>query len=107
MSGGQPVVSHGGSTMEMSPLIPKAKDTVITLDYGTYAIPAGPSDVASGVGFGGKPAGSSGGGGTSAGDDGGAASPTDDNEEESMDWWTKYFASVDAMIEVRWTKYVV
>ena len=21
-------------------------------------------------------------------------------EEESMDWWTKYFASVDAMIEV-------
>ena len=23
-----------------------------------------------------------------------------DDEEESMDWWTKYFASVDAMIEV-------
>ena len=24
-----------------------------------------------------------------------------DDDEESMDWWTKYFASVDAMIEVR------
>ena len=24
-----------------------------------------------------------------------------DDEEESMDWWTKYFASVDAMIEVK------
>ena len=23
-----------------------------------------------------------------------------DDDEESMDWWTKYFASVDAMIEV-------
>ena len=22
-----------------------------------------------------------------------------DDDEESMDWWTKYFASVDAMIE--------
>ena len=26
-----------------------------------------------------------------------------DDEEESMDWWTKYFASVDAMIEVKQT----
>ena len=25
----------------------------------------------------------------------------DMDDEESMDWWTKYFASVDAMIEVR------
>ena len=24
-----------------------------------------------------------------------------DDDEESMDWWTKYFASVDAMIDVR------
>ena len=24
-----------------------------------------------------------------------------DDDEESMDWWTKYFASVDNMIEVR------
>ena len=23
-----------------------------------------------------------------------------EDDEESMDWWTKYFASVDAMIEV-------
>jgi hypothetical protein len=23
-----------------------------------------------------------------------------DDDEESMDWWTKYFASVDNMIEV-------
>ena len=27
------------------------------------------------------------------------ATPVDD-DEESMDWWTKYFASVDNMIEV-------
>ena len=30
---GHPAVSHGGNTLEMSPLIPKAKDSVITLDY--------------------------------------------------------------------------
>ena len=31
-----------------------------------------------------------------------APSVTDDAEEdeESMDWWTKYFASIDTMIEV-------
>jgi len=30
-----------------------------------------------------------------------ASSPVGaDDDEESMDWWTKYFASVDAMIEV-------
>ena len=35
-------------------------------------------------------------------DDNTATSPTGlDDDEESMDWWTKYFASVDAMIEVR------
>lgn len=33
-----------------------------------------------------------------------------DDDEESMDWWTKYFASVDAMIEVKegnvtWSSY--
>ena len=30
------------------------------------------------------------------------APATDDAEEdeESMDWWTKYFASIDTMIEV-------
>ena len=28
-----------------------------------------------------------------------------DDEEESMDWWTKYFASVDAMIEVNLQKF--
>ena len=27
-----------------------------------------------------------------------------DDDEESMDWWTKYFASVDAMIEVNYSK---
>ena len=26
-----------------------------------------------------------------------------DDDEESMDWWTKYFASVDAMIEVKFS----
>ena len=26
-----------------------------------------------------------------------------DDDEESMDWWTKYFASVDAMIEVNFS----
>ena len=32
-----------------------------------------------------------------------APAATDDAEEdeESMDWWTKYFASIDTMIEVR------
>ena len=32
----------------------------------------------------------------------GPAVPQDDEEddEESMDWWTKYFASLDTMIEV-------
>ena len=25
-----------------------------------------------------------------------------DDDEEAMDWWTKYFASVDTMIEVRY-----
>lgn len=40
--------------------------------------------------------------GGGGGDGGSAASPTGpDDDEESMDWWTKYFASVDAMIEVR------
>ena len=31
-----------------------------------------------------------------------APAATDDAEEdeESMDWWTKYFASIDTMIEV-------
>ena len=31
-----------------------------------------------------------------------APATTDDAEEdeESMDWWTKYFASIDTMIEV-------
>ena len=29
-----------------------------------------------------------------------------DDEEESMDWWTKYFASVDAMIEVRLLRFM-
>ena len=31
-----------------------------------------------------------------------AVPPDDDDEddEESMDWWTKYFASLDTMIEV-------
>jgi hypothetical protein len=24
----------------------------------------------------------------------------EEEDEESMDWWTKYFASIDAMIEV-------
>ena len=24
-----------------------------------------------------------------------------EDDEESMDWWTKYFASIDTMIEVR------
>ena len=27
-----------------------------------------------------------------------------DDDEESMDWWTKYFASVDAMIEVKFSR---
>ncbi len=105
--------------MEMSPLIPKAKDSVITLDYvrlvesnstmeynnnvssckfqGTYAIPAGQSEVTF-SGMGGK--GGRGGGGDDHDGAGGAGSPSGDDEEESMDWWTKYFASVDAMIEV-------
>ena len=66
-----------------------------THTQGTYAIPAGSTDAS--VGIGGKPPPAS-----SGGDDGGggASSPTGDDEEESMDWWTKYFASVDAMIEV-------
>ena len=32
-SGGQPVPGTAVPTLEMSPLIPKAKDSVITLDY--------------------------------------------------------------------------
>lgn len=107
-----------GSVLELSPL--KPKDSVITLDYvrlpkihfqsiihnfvveskGTYTIPhgAGPDDLlpiskksiasipsvtASAV----------------SEEISQALSPTDE-DEESMDWWTKYFASVDAMIEV-------
>ena len=70
---------------------------------GTYAIPASAD--------GGIPAPSSssplpkspGGGGAMGGSGGGeeAHSPPgpDVDDEESMDWWTKYFASVDAMIE--------
>jgi len=28
---------------------------------------------------------------------------TIDDDEDSKDWWTKYFASVEAMIEVRFS----
>jgi hypothetical protein len=32
--------------------------------------------------------------------EGGAGEPGEEEDEESMDWWTKYFASIDTMIEV-------
>ena len=81
---------------------------------GTYAIPAGSTDASgapdfsSGSGFpsGGKKGGSGGGGGAGSGaggDDVPSPPGPDADDEESMDWWTKYFASVDAMIEVRKT----
>ncbi|CAB4068037.1 OTOF [Lepeophtheirus salmonis] len=66
------------SSLELTPLVPKAKDSLITLDYGTYAIPNGCGlDISMVI----KPM------------------ILIDDDEESLDWWSKYFASVDAMIE--------
>ena len=79
----------------------------LSLSQGTYAIPSsshGEISEQKKGGLGGLGGGSSSGAGSSGvpGDDGSATSPTGlDDDEESMDWWTKYFASVDAMIEVR------
>ena len=67
---------------------------------GTYAIPASadggiPAPTAA------SPLPKSPGGGATSGGGEEAHSPPgpDVDDEESMDWWTKYFASVDAMIE--------
>ena len=71
---------------------------------GTYAIPASAdggipapssSPLPKSPGAGGAMGGSGGGGGEEAHSPPGP----DVDDEESMDWWTKYFASVDAMIE--------
>jgi len=87
-------------------MLSKPRAKMMSCTQGTYAIAAGQSDPFSGpdVGKKGKddysevsvrP------GGDPAVAAGAASSPVGgDDDEESMDWWTKYFASVDAMIEV-------
>merc|ERR1719336_1444847 len=85
-------LSHDGtiSPLESNGLI-KSKETVISLDYGTYT-PVSPYKEANGHMKG---------NGAAAGEMV-APAATDDAEEdeESMDWWTKYFASIDTMIEI-------
>ena len=70
---------HG--VLEGSPLLPPAKETVISLDYGTYT-PTSPAkkDV-------------------SLKDIKDANDDDDYDDEDAMDWWSKYFASVDLMIK--------
>lgn len=75
---------------------------LLNFQQGTYAIPASANgEITSGL-----PSGTSGAVTSSGGTGGAVASdemhspPGPDDDEESMDWWTKYFASVDAMIEV-------
>ena len=69
---------------------------------GTYAIPASvdggiPAPTASPLPK------SPGGGGGGGGEEAHSPPGPDVDDEESMDWWTKYFASVDAMIEASTT----
>jgi hypothetical protein len=82
------------------------------LSQGTYTIPSSShGEISSGgassdplgkrplsVGFPGG--GGSSGSGVVAGSDDVHSPPGPEDDEDSMDWWTKYFASVDAMIEV-------
>ncbi|XP_071746024.1 otoferlin isoform X2 [Lepeophtheirus salmonis] len=83
------------SSLELTPLVPKAKDSLITLDYGTYAIPNGCGlDISSSTDNN-KNKGSHGFNNQS----GHQTDDLIDDDEESLDWWSKYFASVDAMIE--------
>nr|CAD7397051.1 unnamed protein product [Timema cristinae] len=66
---------------EVSPLLPKAKDTPIMLDYGTSQPTK--KELKTEVNKKRKQ----------------SLSDEVDNDEASRDWWTKYFASVEAMIE--------
>nr|CAD7423852.1 unnamed protein product [Timema monikensis] len=67
---------------EVSPLLPKAKDTPIMLDYGTSQPTK--KELKTEVNKKRKQ----------------SLSDEVDNDEASRDWWTKYFASVEAMIEL-------
>ena len=76
--------------------------TRINVQQGTYAIPKAQIEREQQEALGGvKPSGSN---GKDASSKKAAPKPEvveeADDDEESMDWWTKYFASVDAMIEV-------
>nr|CAD7590206.1 unnamed protein product [Timema genevievae] len=66
---------------EVSPLLPKAKDTPIMLDYGTSQPTK--KELKTEVNKKRKQ----------------SLSDEVDSDEASRDWWTKYFASVEAMIE--------
>ena len=67
------LISEGGSNTSQWH---KSKETLISMEHGTY-IPVETSVPD-------KP----------------PPSADEEDDEESMDWWTKYFASLDTMIEV-------
>merc|ERR1719347_905595 len=69
----------------------KSKETLISLDYGTYhASTPGPSPTPN------APANGHAGG---APEGQGPQDQEPEEDEESMDWWSKYFASLDTLIE--------